>query len=89
MNGLSYYFFKTLEIQDPPFSKAFKVIKQDKDYPKFILKYPQISSKTKNGQTRLAHFIKTKLTRKDYEKKMHLFSKNVLHPNSITTFPKP
>lgn len=45
------------------FREVFKVIKNDKDYPKYLAKYPQINSKTNNGQTRLAHFIKTNLNK--------------------------
>ena len=45
------------------FREVFKVIKNVKDYPKYLAKYPQINSKTHNGQTRLAHFIKTNLNK--------------------------
>ena len=60
---IDYLLWKNFKDRKPSFSEVIELVKADKDYPKYIAKYPQVNSKTKNGQTRLAHFIKTKLTR--------------------------
>ena len=61
------------KFKKPSFKKVIKLVKQDNAYPKYQKKYPQINSKTKNGQTRLAHFIKTKITRTDYSEKRKVY----------------
>ena len=70
---LLYENFLDFKENKTSFSEVIELVKADNDYPKYLAKYPQINSKTKNGQTRLAHFIKTKLTRKDYRGKLMLF----------------
>ena len=70
---LLYENFLDFKEKKTSFKEVIELVKADNDYPKYLAKYPQINSKTKNGQTRLAHFIKTKLTRRDYRDKLMLF----------------
>ena len=72
---LLYENFLDFKEKKTSFKEVIELVKADKDYSKYLAKYPQINSKTKNGQTRLAHFIKTKLTRRQYKDRLMLFGK--------------
>ena len=78
---IEFTLWKNFKDKKPLYKDVMKLLKSDENFNKYCKKYPQINSKTKNGQTRFAHFVKTKVTRSDYEHKMK-------HFGTMNRFPK-